>query len=244
MRRERGIQRRWLEGGAGEGLVGESDSAGLGCHWLASANRRQTVVSLRTSLESKRARAEPAAPGSLVAAVPQLRSSGARAALRNHRSMKSFQHDERKLLALPRLAEGDRKDRWRLVDFCVCWLTLGNLLNALAALAFFKGDIVMTSFGSPITTSGQRIARIAASLAIASCGLVYMGWRQQWRFGLREILTFTVWLCLVCAVLVALPRMTPGHAPYASIALAASQIVFAAGWAYVRGRAPKPVSHP
>jgi hypothetical protein len=122
----------------------------------------------------------------------------------------------------------------RLADFFICWFTLLGLANVAVGLVSFKVDFQLSLFGAPITTVAQRFRWIAIYLAVATCGLSYIGWRQDWRYRVSELLSITGWLCVVFAGLLALPLISPIHAQIVVGGLGVSTVLCALAWACFR----------
>jgi hypothetical protein len=107
-------------------------------------------------------------------------------------------------------------------------------MNAAWGLVSFKLGNPLSLFGYSLTTPAQRVGYIAICLAIAAGGLSYMGWRQDWRYGLSGLVSITAWLCMVFGGLLALPLISPAHVPIMILGLSVSQILFALAWACCR----------
>jgi hypothetical protein len=129
----------------------------------------------------------------------------------------------------------NRSDTTLIADFCICWLTLGGLVNVAVGLVSFKLDLPLSLFGVSLTTVVQRFIWIAVYLAIAICGLSYIGWRQSWHYGISGLLIITGWLCMVFAALIALRA----HTQIVVVGVSISQLLYALAWTWYLGQVRK-----
>src|SRR5688572_23684186 len=93
-----------------------------------------------------------------------------------------------------------KQDRIRIVRFCVdlsmCMVALGGLASVAVDIASFRlGEIKLSLFGQPVTTTMQRLVLVGSHCAWSALGFLYMLWRQDWRCRLSALLKITAYCC-------------------------------------------------
>ena len=104
-----------------------------------------------------------------------------------------------------------RKDLNRIVRFCVdlsmCLMALGGLTSIAVDIASFRlGEIKLSLFGQPVTTTMQRLTLVGSHCALSVLGILYMLWRHNWHCRLQTLLKITAYCCVLVAAASALPQ--------------------------------------
>ena len=104
-----------------------------------------------------------------------------------------------------------KQDRIRIVRFCVdfsmCMMALGGLTSVAHDIASFRlGEIELSLFGEPVTTTMQRLALVGSHFAWSALGFLYMLWRHNWHCRLSTLLQITAYCCVLFAAGSALSR--------------------------------------
>jgi hypothetical protein len=104
-----------------------------------------------------------------------------------------------------------KQDRIRIVRFCVdlsmCLMALGGLTSIAVDIASFRlGEIKLSLFGQPVTTTMQRVALVGSHCAWSALGFLYMLWRHNWHCRLSTLLKITAYCCVLVAATSAIPQ--------------------------------------
>lgn len=104
-----------------------------------------------------------------------------------------------------------KQDLIRIVRFCVdlsmCLMALGGLASIAVDIASFRlGEIKLSLFGQPVTTTMQRLALVGSHCAWSALGFLYMLWRKDWHCRLSALLKITTYCCVLVAAASTLPQ--------------------------------------